>query len=65
MMEIIDTGLEFNSNYSSMKTIEGIVLHHSGVTVLQSVKTIHTYHKNKGWARNRIPLLCKKRWLNI
>lgn len=49
-MEIIDTGLQFNSNYSSMKTIEGIVLHHSGVTVLQSVETIHNYHKNKGWA---------------
>lgn len=49
-MEIIDTGLEFNSNYSSMKTIEGIVLHHSGVKVLQSVETIHNYHKNKGWA---------------
>lgn len=49
-MEIIDTGLQFNSNYSSMKTIEGIVLHHSGVTVLQSVETIHNYHKSKGWA---------------
>lgn len=49
-MEIIDTGLEFNSNYSPMKTIEGIVLHHSGVKVLQSVETIHNYHKNKGWA---------------
>ena len=49
-MEIIDTGLKFNSNYSLMKTIEGIVLHHSGVKVLQSVETIHNYHKNKGWA---------------
>lgn len=49
-MEIIDAGLEFNSNYSPMKTIEGIVLHHSGVKVLQSVETIHNYHKNKGWA---------------
>lgn len=49
-MEIIDAGLEFNSNYSLMKTIEGIVLHHSGVKVLQSVETIHNYHKNKGWA---------------
>ena len=49
-MEIIDAGLEFNSNYSPMRTIEGIVLHHSGVKVLQSVETIHNYHKNKGWA---------------
>lgn len=49
-MEIIDTELKFNSNYSPMKTIEGIVLHHSGVKVLQSVETIHNYHKNKGWA---------------
>lgn len=49
-MEIIEAGLEFNSNYSQMKTIEGIVLHHSGVNVLQSVETIHNYHKNKGWA---------------
>ena len=49
-MEIIDTELKFNSNYSPMKTIEGIVLHHSGTNVLQSVETIHNYHKNKGWA---------------
>lgn len=49
-MEIIDTELKFNSNYSPMKTIEGIALHHSGVKVLQSVETIHNYHKNKGWA---------------
>ena len=49
-MEIIDAGLEFNSNYSPMKTIEGIVLHRSGVKVLQSVEIIHNYHKNKGWA---------------
>lgn len=49
-MGIIDTGLKFNSNYSPIKTIEGIVLHHSGIKVLQSVETIHNYHKNKGWA---------------
>lgn len=49
-MEILDAGLHFNSNYSSMKTIEGIVLHHSGVSVLQSVEVIHNYHKSKGWA---------------
>ena len=49
-MNIIDVGLQFNSNYNKMKGIEGIVLHNSGVTVLQSVETIHNYHKNKGWA---------------
>lgn len=49
-MEIIDVGLQFNGNHSSMKEVEGIVLHNSGVTVLQSVETIHNYHKSKGWA---------------
>lgn len=50
-MNIIDVGLQFNSNYSSMKEVEGIVLHNSGVLVLQTVETIHNYHKNtKGWA---------------
>ena len=49
-MNIIDVGLKFNSNMSRMGVIEGIGLHHSGVSVLQSVETIHAYHKNKGWA---------------
>ena len=49
-MEIIETNLQFNSNYNKMQEVEGIVLHNSGVTVLQSVETIHNYHKNKGWA---------------
>lgn len=49
-MNIIETNLQFNSNYNKMQEIEGIVLHNSGVTVLQSVETIHNYHKNKGWA---------------
>ena len=49
-MNIIDVGLQFNSNYNKMKEIEGVVLHNSGVTVLQSVEAIHNYHKNKGWA---------------
>ena len=49
-MNIIDVGLKFNSNMSRIGTIEGIVLHHSGVLVLQSVEAIHLYHKNKGWA---------------
>ena len=49
-MEIIETNLQFNSNHSPMKKVEGIALHHSGVTVLQSVEVIHNYHKSKGWA---------------
>ncbi len=49
-MKIIDKGLQFNSNNSPMKKVEGIGLHHSGVTVLQSVEVIHNYHKGKGWA---------------
>lgn len=49
-MEIIETNLEFNSNYSAMKEVEGILLHNSGVSVLQSIEVIHNYHKNKGWA---------------
>lgn len=49
-MNIINVGLQFNGNHSSMKEVEGIVLHNSGVTVLQSVETIHNYHKSKGWA---------------
>ena len=49
-MEIIDEGLEFNSNMSRMGNVNGIVLHHSGVTVPQTVETIHEYHKSKGWA---------------
>ena len=49
-MNIIETNLEFNSNHSAMKEIEGIVLHNSGVSVLQSIEVIHNYHKNKGWA---------------
>ena len=30
-MEIIETNLEFNSNYSAMKEVEGILLHNSGL----------------------------------
>lgn len=50
MINVIDKNLQFNSNYSKMETIEGIVLHHSGTTILQTVETIHNYHKSKGWA---------------
>lgn len=52
-MNIIDVGLEFGSNMSlrNVNSIKRIILHHSGVTVLQSVETIHNYHKNtNGWA---------------
>lgn len=49
-MEIKDVGLKFNSNMSKIGTVEGIGLHHSGVSVLQSVEIIHNYHKSKGWA---------------
>lgn len=49
-MNIIETNLEFNSNHSAMKEVEEIVLHNSGVSVLQSIEVIHNYHKNKGWA---------------
>ena len=49
-MKIIDKGLQFNSNNSPMKKVEGIGLHHSGVAVSQSVEVIHNYHKGKGWA---------------
>ena len=52
-MEIIKTNLEFNSNKTKrdLSSIKRIILHNSGVTVLQTVETIHNYHKNtKGWA---------------
>ena len=50
-MNIIDNKLEFNSNISKIGNVDTIVLHHSGVTVLQSIETIHNYHKNtNGWA---------------
>lgn len=49
-MQIIDKNLKFNSMDKRTKT-EQIILHHSGVSVLQSVETIHSYHKNhNGWA---------------
>lgn len=49
-MQIIETNLKFNAMDIRNKT-EQIVLHHSGVTVLQSVETIHNYHKNtNGWS---------------
>ena len=44
-MKIIESNLDFNYMDTRSKT-EQIILHHSGVTVLQSVETIHNYHKN-------------------
>ena len=50
-MEIIDEGLEFNSNMSKMGNVDGIVLHHTGVSSPQTVEEIHNYHKyHNGWA---------------
>lgn len=47
-MNIIKTNLEFNSNKTkrNIEDIKRIILHNSGVTVLQSIETIHYYHKN-------------------
>lgn len=63
-MNIIKTNLEFNSNKTkrNVENIKRIILHNSGVTVLQSVEVIHNYHKNtRKYARYWIPFLCKKR----
>lgn len=49
-MEIIETNLQFNS-MNERKSTNRIILHHSGVSVLQSIEVIHNYHKNtNGWA---------------
>lgn len=49
-MNIIETNLKFNS-MDTRKTTKRIILHHSGVSVLQSVEVIHNYHKNiQGYA---------------
>lgn len=49
-MKIIETNLSFRP-MDVRDTTEQIVLHHSGVTVRQSVETIHNYHKNtNGWS---------------
>lgn len=52
-MNLIDVGLKFNSNYTTrnISSIKRNILHHSGTSVLQSVETIHNYHKNtRGYA---------------
>ena len=49
-MNIIETNLEFTS-LSQRNVTNRIILHHSGVSVLQSVEVIHNYHKNTNkWA---------------
>lgn len=49
-MNIIDVNLKFG-NLTKRKATNRIIFHHSGVTVLQSIETIHNYHKNSnGWA---------------
>ena len=49
-MNIIETILDF-SPLKERTSTNRIILHNSGVTVLQSVEIIHNYHKNtKGWA---------------
>lgn len=52
-MNIIDSKLEFKSNFAkrNVSDITRIILHHTAVTVLQTVETIHNYHKStKGYA---------------
>lgn len=48
MLNIIETNLQFNGNKTirDLSTIKRIILHHSGVSVLQTVEVIHNYHKN-------------------
>lgn len=49
-MNIVETNLQFNGLTKREHTTR-IFLHHSGVNVLQTVETIHNYHKNTlGWA---------------
>lgn len=44
-MNIIETNLQFTSLSKRGKT-NRIILHHSGVSVLQNIEVIHNYHKN-------------------
>lgn len=49
-MNIIETNLEFMS-LSKRDVTNRIILHHTGVSALQSVEVIHNYHKNTNkWA---------------
>lgn len=50
-MNIIETNFEFNGALKTRQATNRIILHNSGVTVLQSAEVIHNYHKNhNGWA---------------
>lgn len=52
-MEIKKVNLEFNTNKTkrNVSEIKRVILHNSGVTVLQSVEIIHNYHKTtRGYA---------------
>lgn len=52
-MNIIETNLKFNGNKTirDLSKIKRIIVHHSGTTVLQTIETIHNYHKNtRGYA---------------
>jgi Negative regulator of beta-lactamase expression len=49
-VNILDVGLSF-SNLSKRANTNRIMLHHSGVTVLQSVEVVHNYHiKTNGYS---------------
>ena len=48
-MDIIKTNLQFGTLEKRASTKRAI-WHNSGVAVLQSVETIHNYHKSLGWA---------------
>lgn len=49
-MEIIELNLSFRAT-TERKTTNRIILHHSGVSILQNIDIIHNYHKNTNkWA---------------
>lgn len=52
MIEIKKSNLNFRTNCTKrdISKINKIILHHSGVEVLQNIETIHNYHLSKGWA---------------
>ena len=52
-MEILEANLQFGKNYviRKIEQIKRIILHHSGVSVLQDIEIVHNYHKNtRGYA---------------
>lgn len=62
-MNIIKTNLQFKAMTKRVKT-EDTFLHHAAASVC-TVEDIHRWHLNNGWARNRLSLFSKKRWLDI